>query len=108
VAPTRDTGGRDLVLKVAWRHVEAAHEADGLRAWAGHGAVRLYDSDVLNSTSVLLLERCRPGTTLAALPEPQQDEVVAALLRRLWSAPTGGYGFRPLQVMCDTWATEFE
>jgi streptomycin 6-kinase len=35
VAPARDREGRDLVLKVAWRHDEAVHEADGLRAWAG-------------------------------------------------------------------------
>ncbi len=109
VAPARNTSGQDLVLKVAWRHDEAAHEADGLRAWAGQGAVRLYASDVFGSTSVLLLERCNPGTTLAeALLEPEQDEVVAALLRRLWSAPCDGDGFRPLQVMCDAWTAEFQ
>ncbi|WP_203907322.1 aminoglycoside phosphotransferase family protein [Rhizocola hellebori] len=109
VAPVRDVAGQDLVLKVAWRHDEAAHEADALRAWAGQGAVRLHDSEVFGSTSVLLLERCRPGTTLAqALPEPEQDEVVAGLLRRLWVAPTAGFSFRPLQVMCDAWAAEFE
>src|SRR6266511_1455138 len=77
VAPARDSSGQDLVLKVAWRHDEATHEADGLRSWAGHGTVRLYDSDVFGSTSALLLERCHPGTTLAeALLEPEQDEVV--------------------------------
>lgn len=109
VAPARTACGRDLVLKVAWRHDEAAAEADGLRAWAGQGTVRLHDSDVFDSTSVLLLERCHPGTTLAdALPEPEQDEVVAGLLRRLWSAPADGYGFRPLQAMCDAWAAEFQ
>jgi len=109
VAPVRDVTGQDLVLKVAWRHDEAAHEADGLRAWAGQAAVRLHDSEVFDSTSVLLLERCHPGTTLAAaLPEPEQDEVVAGLLRRLWAAPTDGCPFRPLQVMCNAWAVEFE
>jgi len=109
VAPARDVAGRDLVLKVAWRHDEATHEADGLRAWAGQGAVRLYDSDVFGSASALLLERCHPGTTLSqVLPESEQDEVVAGLLQRLWSAPTDGYPFRPLQVMCDAWATEFD
>jgi streptomycin 6-kinase len=109
VAPVRNIAGRDLVLKVAWRHDEATDEADGLRAWAGEGAVRVYDSDVFDSTSALLLERCHPGTTLSqVLPEPEQDEVVAALLQRLWSAPTDGYPFRPLQVMCDAWAAEFK
>ena len=80
VAPVRDAGGRDLVLKVAWRHDEATDEADGLRAWAGEGAVRVHDSAAFDSTSALLLERCHPGTTpWQALPEPEQDEVVAAL-----------------------------
>src|SRR5450631_2306412 len=30
VAPVVDDTGAELVLKVAWRHPEAAHEADGL------------------------------------------------------------------------------
>lgn len=40
--------------------------------------------------------------------DAQQDVIIAGLLRRLWRAPTDGYHFRPLQAMCDTWATEFE
>lgn len=109
VAPARDRTGQDLALKVGWRHDEAAHEADGLRAWAGHGAVRLHDSTEFGTTSALLLERCTPGTTLAdALPEPEQDPIVAPVLRRLWTAPIDGYPFRPLQSMCDAWATRFE
>src|ERR1700730_12405191 len=31
VAPVVDDTGAELVLKVAWRHPEGAHEADGLR-----------------------------------------------------------------------------
>jgi hypothetical protein len=41
VAPVRDAAGADLVLKVAWRHPEALDEAEGLRVWAGRGAVQL-------------------------------------------------------------------
>jgi streptomycin 6-kinase len=109
VAPGRDQTGRDVVLKVAWTHDEALQEADGLRAWAGHGAVLVYDSGAAEATTVLLLERCCPGTTLGqALPEPEQDEIVAGLLRRLWQTPTGGHRFRPLQAMCDLWAREFD
>jgi streptomycin 6-kinase len=107
VAPARDTAGTELVLKVAWRHTEALHEAEGLRAWAGRGAVRIYDCDEFDDTIALLLERCVPGTPLAATPEPQQDLVVASLLRRLWDAPLAGHHFRPLQLMCDRWADEF-
>jgi streptomycin 6-kinase len=109
VAPARDATGQDFVLKVAWRHDEAEDEAAGLRVWAGQGAVRLHGSDVFGSTSAVLMERCHPGTTLGqALPEREQDMVIAALLHRLWSAPIDGYGFRPLQVMCDAWAAGFE
>ena len=109
VAPARDAAGRDLVLKVGWRHYEAAHEADGLRVWNGNGTVFVYDAVVLDNTSALLLERCRPGTALRhAMPEQDQDLVVARLLRRLWCEPPEGHPFRPLQTMCDEWADEFE
>lgn len=108
VAPLRG-GDTDLVIKVLWRHPEAEHEADGLRAWDGHGAVRLHAAcEVSAETTALLLERCRPGTTLLALPEPEQDRVVADLLRRLWIEATAGHRFRSLQAMCDLWADEFE
>jgi len=40
VAPARGDAGEDMVLKVAWRHAEAMHEADGLRAWNGGGAAQ--------------------------------------------------------------------
>jgi streptomycin 6-kinase len=108
VAPARDRAGRDLVLKVAWVHPEALHEADGLRAWNGHGTVRLHAVEEMGDTIGLLLERCRPGTPLAELPERRQDVVVAGLLRRLWSAPVEGFGLRPLQALCDQWADEFQ
>lgn len=108
VAPARDPAGRDLVLKVGWRHEEAADEAAGLRAGAGQGAVLVHDSYVWASTSALLLERCRPGTTLdVSLPEPEQDVVVANLLRQLWSASPDEFPFRSLQAMCDAWADQF-
>jgi streptomycin 6-kinase len=34
--------------------------------------------------------------------------VIAGLLSRLWVRPPPGHRFRSLQVMCDTWADEFE
>jgi len=109
VGPARAATGERVVLKVGWRHDEALHEADGLRAWAGRGAVRLLDSLVTGSTIALLLEACEPGTPLSqALPEPEQDIVVAGLLRRLWIEPPAGLPFRPLQAMCDRWASEFD
>lgn len=109
VAPARDERGRHLVVKVAYRHPEAAHEADGLRVWAGQGTVRLYGGgEVDDETTVLLLEPCVPATPLTSRPEPEQDEVVAGILRRLWIDPPTPHPFRPLQEMCDLWAGEFE
>ena len=72
VAPVRDTAGADLVLKVAWPHPEAAHEADGLRAWAGQGAVRLHAAHDFGEAHALLIERCRPGTELSGRPNPSR------------------------------------
>ena len=83
VAPAGD----GLVLKVGWVHDEARDEAAGLRAWAGQGAVRLLAEPPRAPTSALLLERAMPGTPLTALPGPEQDVVLAGLLRRLWIEP---------------------
>jgi streptomycin 6-kinase len=104
VAPARRADGTHVVLKLAWRHYEADHEADGLRVWDGDGAVRLIVSEHIDErTDALLLERCLPGTAATTLPENEQDELVAKLLRRLWIAPPPG-PFRPLHSMCDAWA----
>jgi streptomycin 6-kinase len=108
VAPARDGAGADLVLKVAWPHPEAAHEADGLRAWAGSGAVRLHAAHDFGPAPALLLERCRPGTDLSARPEPEQDTVIATLLRRLWIQPGLGHPFASLDQMCQRWADRSE
>jgi streptomycin 6-kinase len=108
VAPARDEAGTDLALKVGWPHPEAAHEADGLRTWDGSGAIRVYQANELAEATVLLLERCRPGTQLRASPADEHDLVIARLLRRLWVTPPPGHGFRPLSDMCDYWAARYE
>jgi streptomycin 6-kinase len=110
-APATDASGTALVLKVAFGFPggDERDEADGLRAWAGDGAVRLHAASQSESGYGLLLERCLPGTPLGRLlPEPEQDAVVAGLLRRLWAQPRGAYPFRPLAQMCAAWADEFE
>ena len=108
VAPARDDAGHDLVLKVGWPHPEAAHEADGLRAWDGAGAIRVYRADKRAEATLLLLERCRPGTQLRAEPAEEHDLVIAGLLRRLWVQPRKGHGFHPLADMCDYWAGRYD
>jgi streptomycin 6-kinase len=54
----------------------------------------------------MLLERCEPGTTLRTLPEPEQDVVIAGLLRRLWRAPLKPHPFRSLSTMTARWSEE--
>jgi streptomycin 6-kinase len=110
VAPARARrSGEPLVVKVGWPHMEAWHEADALRLWAGEGAVRLVDTVAFGATRALLLEACEPGTPLAdVLPPLRQDVVLAGLLRRLWITPPAGHPFRSLSSMCHAWAAEFE
>jgi streptomycin 6-kinase len=108
VAPARTKTGEDVVVKVAWRHPEAEHEAAGLRVWDGQGSVRLHATEETEDTVALLIERCVPGSALASRPEPEQDLVIASLLSRLWRELAPGHEFRPLQEMCDAWAEAFE
>jgi len=109
VAPARRPSGERVVLKLGWTHEKAVHEADGLRFWDGNGTVRLIDSHVDGPTTALLLELCQPGVPLSrAMPEPDRDVVIAGLLQRLWQQPPPGHPFRPLALMCDQWATDFE
>ncbi|HRW37635.1 MAG: phosphotransferase [Acidimicrobiales bacterium] len=77
--------GRPAVLKVQWPHAECEHEALALATWAGDGAVRLLAHDP--GRHALLLERCEPGTTLAAAGDPDPLAAFVDLLPRLWVAP---------------------
>jgi streptomycin 6-kinase len=110
-APATGPGSAELVLKVGFQFPggEERDEAAGLQIWGGNGAVRLHAACQSESMYALLLERCMPGTPLGqVLPEPEQDLVVAGLLRRLWAQQHAGYAFRPLAQMCQAWADEFE
>lgn len=109
VAPATDAGGRDLVLKVGWTHTEARHEAEGLAAFGGHGAVQVHAYEHDGDTSSLLIERCRPGAELRTRPETEQHVVITELLRRLWSVPLAAdHPFRSLTSMCHEWADQAE
>jgi streptomycin 6-kinase len=104
VAPVRRRNGTRAVLKIAMPHMEAEQEADGLRFWAGDPTVRLLEAEP--SQGALLLESCEPGTSLRALPEPEQDEIVATLLKRVWRRPPTPLQFRSLQTMIAHWTEE--
>lgn len=109
VAPARTSAGESVVLKVGFPHYEALHEAEGLIAWNGRGAVQLIDSAITEDYWALLLEMCEPATPLSeSLPPQAQDRVVAALLTDLWIEPVARHPFRPLARLCDAWADGFE
>jgi streptomycin 6-kinase len=104
VAPAVRSDGTRTVLKLGMPHMEGAHEIQSLRFWDGDPTVRLLEAD--DDMGAMLLERCEPGTVLRQLPEPEQDAVIAGLLRRLWRAPTAPHPFRPLAAMTAYWADE--
>jgi streptomycin 6-kinase len=104
VAPATRADGTRAVLKLGMPHMEAEQEIDGLRFWSGDPTVRLLNAD--DGLGAMLLERCEPGTWLRLVPEPEQDLVVARLLRRLWRAPAEPHPFRPLAAMTSSWSQE--
>ncbi|HEV2493905.1 MAG TPA: aminoglycoside phosphotransferase family protein [Terriglobia bacterium] len=104
VARVRRADGTPVVLKLGMPHMEGEHESLGLRFWDGNPTVRLLDAD--EDLGAMLLECCEPGTALSALPEPEQDVVIARLLNRLWRLPPPPHPFRPLAAMTASWSRE--
>jgi streptomycin 6-kinase len=102
VAPVTRADGTAAVLKLGMPHMEGAHEIDGLRFWDGDPTVQLYQAD--EDLNAMLLERCEPGTALRSRPEPEQDVVIARLLRRLWRTPPVPHPFRSLSEMTAQWS----
>jgi streptomycin 6-kinase len=74
--------GRPAVLKLIYPDRESEHEADTLALWDGHGAVQLFARD--DDLSAMVIERCEPGTTLAAAGADVALKALIALLPRLW------------------------
>lgn len=104
VAPVGLADGTSAVLKLGMPHMEGQHEIEGLRFWNGDPTVLLLGAD--DDIGAMLLERCKPGTALRARPEPEQDLVIAQLLRRLWRSPSTPHPFRHLSTMTAHWSDE--
>jgi streptomycin 6-kinase len=107
VARATRADGTPAVLKVGMPHMEGLHEIAGLRFWNGDATVALLAAD--EEANAMLLEACIPGTSLRAVPEAEQDVILAGLLQRLWREPPSvadGLAFRPLDAMLAHWATE--
>ncbi|MFE6780124.1 aminoglycoside phosphotransferase family protein [Streptomyces sp. NPDC057702] len=86
VLPVTRADGGLAVLKLQEVRAETAGSASGLRAWDGHGVVRLLADDP--DTATLLLERLdasRPLSTVA--DDTEAVGVLAALLARTTAVP---------------------
>ena len=103
VASATRAQGTSVILKVGLPHFEGEQELAGLRFWAGDPTVWVLEADDVHNA--FLLERCEPGTLLRTLPEPEQDAVLAQMLKRLWRKPPGEV-FRPLSKMLTFWGDE--
>jgi streptomycin 6-kinase len=104
VTAVRTANDTQAVLKIAMPHMEGEHEIQGLRFWDGDPTVQLLEAD--DELGVLLLERCKPGTTLGTLAEHDQDLVISGLLRRLWRPPCTPHPFRTLSTLTEHWTNE--
>ena len=104
VATAVRVDGSRAVLKIGMPHLEGDHEIEGLQFWDGDPTIRLIDAD--RDLNAMLFERCEPGTSLRERPEPEQDAVIAGLLRRLWRRPSPLHPFRPLSTMISAWVDE--
>jgi streptomycin 6-kinase len=104
VAPATRTDGSTAILKVGLPAMESRDELAGLRFWAGEPTVRVLVGD--DASGAFLMERCEPGTLLKTLPEPEQDVILAEMLKRLWRKPEGPHPFRPLSEMLTFWGDE--
>jgi len=83
VAPVVCADGSEAVLKVSSPHGEHYGEVDALLLYNGEGVNRLLAVD--REPGVMLLERLRPGTMLADLPDDEEaTAIAAALLPQLW------------------------
>lgn len=91
--------GTRAVLKLIYPHREAEQEAEALRSWDGDGAIRLLGYDA--ERWAMLIERCEPGTPLAALPPDEGLGTMISLLPRLWIS--AGPPFYTLADEVDWW-----
>ena len=99
VAPARLADGREAVLKVGVDPEDGAREMAALRLYSGDGMCRLLAAD--EGHKAMLLERLRPGETLAVLARTDDaaaTRLAAGVLRTLWRPVPEGQPFLPVSV----------
>ncbi|HEY8473371.1 MAG TPA: aminoglycoside phosphotransferase family protein [Natronosporangium sp.] len=86
VLPVRRADGTPAILKLQPVDEETAGEAAALRAWDGHGAVRLFEHDP--ATGTMLIERLDRTRSLSSIPDDTRAvRILSELLARLVSVP---------------------
>ena len=73
--------GKRVVLKITKKAGDESHSGKVLRAYAGDGAVRVYE----NETNAALLERLEPGEELVAMVKRGHDEEATKILAEVIS-----------------------
>jgi streptomycin 6-kinase len=101
IGVVRRHDGSDAILKITVPHVEARHEGDALRAWAGDAAVHLIAGS--DDGFALLLERCLPGDTLWGLSAEAGNAIACAVGKRLWRPVPPGAPFVRLSDVVARW-----
>lgn len=71
--------GRRVVLKMTKSAGDESHSGEVLKAFAGNGAVRVYESE----TGAVLLERLEPGEQLVNLVKRGEDEEATRILAQV-------------------------
>jgi streptomycin 6-kinase len=102
-APAIRGDGAEVVLKLGVPSPELLTEIDALRLFDGRGSVRLLDADP--EWGVLLLERLRPGASLAGEEDDRRATSIAArVMRRLWRPVPARHSFPTVE----TWGRGLE
>jgi streptomycin 6-kinase len=96
VATARRADGGQVMLKIGVPNPELDSEMAALRVYDGRGAARLLAAD--EERSAMLLERLRPGLSLARLGDDEEATRIAArVMRALWRRPPVGHSFRSVR-----------
>ncbi|MFI9504336.1 aminoglycoside phosphotransferase family protein [Nocardia sp. NPDC052566] len=103
VLPVRRDDGTAAILKLNYLTPETRDEPVALAAWAGDGAVLLFDSDAEHGA--LLMERLESDRSLEHEPIDDAVRITAQLMRRLAIAAPPGIS-RDLRAESAVWAGE--
>src|SRR5688572_20295625 len=95
--------GSRCVLKITKRSSDESHSGKVLRAFAGDGAVRVYESE----TDAVLLERLEPGEALVDLVKRGEDEEATKILAQV-IGKLAGHGAPTECPTVDDWARGFD